>query len=132
MIVDRGTYSAAITLAADVERNTHAAFVGEPIGAPVNHAGDNTAVRLPASGLAVRISVLWWQNSDPRDVRPWIAPDLPAPMSFADYVARRDPSLEVVLAHELSATPAALMGAPNRNWMRLSQRNTDQVWVEWD
>ena len=119
VITDRGTFSAAVSFAADVERNTHALFAGEPTGDPPNSCGDPRRVILPASGIVVRVSALYWQQSDPRDARPWIAPDLPAPESFADYLARRDPALEAVMAYRDSESTAPR--PPNQNWVRKSQ-----------
>src|SRR6185436_14117391 len=40
VIVDRGTFSAAVSLAADLQRETHALFVGEPTGGAPNSPGD--------------------------------------------------------------------------------------------
>jgi hypothetical protein len=119
VIIDRGTFSAAISFVAEVERNTHALFVGEPTGAPANHYGDSRGVTLPASGLDVRISTLYWQHADPRDPRPWLVPDIPAVPTAADYLARRDPALAAILAYEHPAD--ARTRAPNRNWRRPSQ-----------
>ena len=119
VIIDRGTFSAAMSFVAEVERNTHGLFVGEPTGAPANHYGDSRVVTLPASGLEVRISTLYWQHADPRDPRPWIIPDLPAVTSSADYLARRDPALDTILAYEHPSYARAV--TPNRNWRRASQ-----------
>src|SRR5262249_41353861 len=78
VIADRGTFSAAVSLASDLERETNALFVGEPTGGAPNSPGDPAHVTLPASGLIVRISTVFWQGSDPRDPRAFIGPDLPA------------------------------------------------------
>jgi len=50
---------------------------------------------LPNSHLTVRVSSLYWQQSDPRDTREFIEVNIPAPLTFADYAAGRDPALEV-------------------------------------
>ncbi|MDP8909094.1 MAG: hypothetical protein M3N47_08240, partial [Chloroflexota bacterium] len=65
-----------------------------------NHYGENGAIDLPHSGLHVSVSTLWWQYSHPLDDRPWIAPDIPARLSAADYVANRDPVLSAALDHQ--------------------------------
>jgi len=49
---------------------------------------------LPNSHLTVRVSSLYWQQSDPRDTREFIEVNIPAPLTFADYAAGRDPALE--------------------------------------
>ena len=77
---------------ADVE------FVGEPSASRGNHYGDSRRIVLPHSHITVRVSTLYWQLSDPRDVRPWIEPARPAALTLADYAAGRDPVLEAALA----------------------------------
>ena len=113
VIVDRGTFSAAVSLAVELERETHALFVGEPTGGAPNSPGDPTRVTLPASGLVVRISTLLWQGSDPRDRRPFIAPDLPVMESWADWLGRRDPALAAIQSY---APRAASDAPPNTRW----------------
>ena len=94
VIIGRRTFSAAMNLAVDLERHTRALFVGEPTGARPNHYGENAEIILPHSGLRCTASALWWQYSLPHDDRPWIAPDIPAPLWSEDDSARRDPALE--------------------------------------
>jgi hypothetical protein len=113
-IVDRGTFSAAAQLAADLERETHALFVGEPTGAAPDSPGDPAKVRLPASGLVVRISSVLWNGSDPRDPRPFIAPDMPASPTFADWLAHRDPALDAIAGYRAPADTADV--PPNQHW----------------
>lgn len=117
-IIGRGTFSAAVNLAVDLERETQVIFVGEPTAAGPNHYGENAEIVLPHSRLAVSVSSLWWQNSDPRDERPWISPEIPAQLSSADYAANRDPALEAILAYELD--PAHTLPFPDRvgRWWR--------------
>jgi len=124
VITGRDTFSAAMCLAVELERHTQALFVGEPPGATPNHFGDSEQFTLPASGLQVRCSLLVWQNSDPRDQRPWISPDLPAELSFADFFAGRDPALEAVLAYPLPERDG-VGPAPNTRWARAGQRSAD-------
>jgi len=95
-VVDRGTFSAAVSLSCDLERETHAIFVGEPTGGAPNSPGDPTDVKLPKSGLIVRVSTVMWYGSDPRDPRAFIAPDLPAMPTYADWFAHRDPALAAI------------------------------------
>jgi hypothetical protein len=99
VIIGRLTFSAAMNLAVDLERHTRALFVGEPTGARPNHYGENADIALPHSGLRCTAAALWWQYSDPRDDRPWIAPDIPAPLWSADYAASRDPAVEAILRY---------------------------------
>lgn len=114
-VIGRGTFSAAVNLAVDLERETEVIFVGEPTAAGPNHYGENAEVVLPHSRLTVSVSSLWWQNSDPRDTRAWIAPQIPASPSAADYAANRDPAVAAILAYELDTAhtvpfPARIAG----------------------
>ncbi len=54
-----------------------------------NHFGDSRKILLPHLGVTVRASTLYWQYWDPRDDRPWIAPQVAAPLTFDAYVAGR-------------------------------------------
>lgn len=104
VIIGRGTFSAAMNLAVDLEARTRALFVGEPTGARPNGFGENVHVDLPQSGLRVSISGLFWQNSLPVDNRDWIAPDIPARLSSGDYLRQRDPALDAIMRYEHDAT----------------------------
>lgn len=97
VLIDRGTFSAALMLTVDLERHTPALFVGEPTGGKPNHFGDSRKLELPRSGLTVRISSLEWQYSSPRDDRPWVPPHLPVAVTSEHFFAGRDPVLDAVL-----------------------------------
>jgi len=97
VILGRGTFSAAMMFALDVEANTPVLFVGEPTGGRPNHFGDSRLLTLPETGVTVRISSLYWQYSTPHDERPWIEPHLPTPLSAADYRAGKDVSMAAIL-----------------------------------
>ncbi|MFQ5691174.1 MAG: S41 family peptidase [Gemmatimonadota bacterium] len=98
VLIDRGTFSAAVILAAELERATPAIFVGEPTGGRPNGYGDSRRVRLPWTGLTVRVSTLFWQLTNPRDRRDAITPHVTVSARFADYRENRDPTLDTVLA----------------------------------
>jgi hypothetical protein len=98
VIVGRLTFSAAMNLAVDIERNSSAIFVGEPTGASPNHFGETRVLKLPRSGITVLHSTLYWQSSDPRDTRPWIDPTVKASLSSQDYHQNRDPALDAIFA----------------------------------
>ena len=53
---------------------------------------------LEHSGLVFRVAPDYIVVSDPDDDRITIEPDLPAPLSSADYFADRDPAMEAILA----------------------------------
>lgn len=119
VLTGRQTFSAAQNFAADAERWTQAIFAGEPTGSAPNLWGDAKQMELPLTHLHPMVSTLYWQFSDPRDTRVWMLPDLPAPLSFADYLSGRDPALEAALNYK--DDPAAKPNRPNARWHRPSQ-----------
>jgi hypothetical protein len=97
-IVDRGTFSAAVMLAADLEMRTPTILVGEKTGGHPNSWGDAKRIVLPNTGLTVRVSSLFWQLTSPQDKRDAIVPHVPVEETFADWRANRDPALDVASA----------------------------------
>jgi hypothetical protein len=97
VLTGRRTWSAAQMLVSEIEKYTHATFVGEPTASRGNHYGDSRRLTLPNSKVTFRVSTLYWQFSDPRDTRPWITPAIEAPLTFSAYAAGRDPALEAAL-----------------------------------
>lgn len=95
-----------------MERWTDAVFAGEPSSSSPNFAGEETGLVLPYSRVRGSISTRYWQDSDPGDRRPWIAPRIPVTLSSTDYFANRDPVLEAVL--QLIATERELNSAMAR------------------
>jgi len=118
-IIGRATYSAAMMLTDDLEKHTRTLFVGEPTGASPNMYGDAEKIVLPNSELEIWASALHWIYSEPRDNRPWIAPNIPATLSSEDYRARRDPALEAILRHTPSPADAATVAFPDRLWREI-------------
>jgi hypothetical protein len=96
-IIGRGTFSAAMMFAVDLEKHTNTIFVGEPTGSRPNHYGDSRKLQLPNSGVTIRASTLYWQYSDPRDDRKAIEPHISAALSSEDYRENRDPALGAIL-----------------------------------
>jgi hypothetical protein len=129
VIVDRGTFSAAVMLSNDLQRETHARFAGEPTGGAPNSPGDPARVTLPGSGIEVRISTVMWNGSDPRDPRAFIAPDVPAPFSFADWRNHRDPALAAIDAWRPPAGEAD--APPNQRWGSKTQIQAKAPPVAW-
>lgn len=99
VIVGRNTFSAAMNTATLIERHTNAIFVGEPTGSSPNFIGESVRVELPYSKMNGSISDLYWQTSWPMDHRPWIAPLLYTPPTFAAYREGRDPALDAILQY---------------------------------
>jgi tetratricopeptide (TPR) repeat protein len=99
-IIGRNTFSAAMSLVSALERWTETIFVGEPTGNTPSQYGDAKRFVLPHSGLTVRLSSVYWRDSDVDERRPWVAPDIAAGTSWADFAAGRDPVLAAALAYE--------------------------------
>ena len=106
-IIGRSTFSAAINTVSALERWTDTIFVGEPTGNSPSQYGDARKYPLPHGGLVVRLSSVYWRDGSADERRPWIAPDIPAVPSWADYAAGRDPALEAALAYR---PPETLLG----------------------
>jgi hypothetical protein len=103
--------------------------VGEPTGGAPNSPGDPARVTLPASGLLVRISTVLWTGSDPRDPRAFIAPDLPARPTFADWIAHRDPALAAIEAYRGSDSTEVV--PPNTHWSNPARLNANVPPIAW-
>jgi hypothetical protein len=98
VLTGRTTFSAAQNFVNRLERRLPSAtFAGEPSMSSPNFTGEDNPVRLPFSGLTVSISNRYWQDSDPSDRRPWIAPHLPVALTSRAWLANEDPVLDAVL-----------------------------------
>ena len=95
--IGRMTFSAAMICAVELEQQADAIFIGEPTGSRPNHVGEGTQVNLPYSGLSFGMSSRYHQVSDFTDNRYWIAPSITVNLSFADFLAKRDPVLEQIM-----------------------------------
>jgi Tetratricopeptide repeat/Peptidase family S41 len=96
VVIGRQTFSAATMCAVYLERHTNTIFVGEPTGGSPNGYGDHAPIVLPNSGIRIFVSTLYWQESDPRDRRPWIPPQVAADLTSTDYKANVDPAMRAV------------------------------------
>jgi hypothetical protein len=96
VIISRHTFSAAMNTTSMIEINTHATFVGEPTGSSPNFVGESTWFVLPYHKYKVYCSSRYWQFMTSTDRRTWIAPQIAAPLTFADYAANRDPAMEAI------------------------------------
>jgi dienelactone hydrolase len=106
-IISRTTFSAAENFATDLERLVHPVFVGEPSGGSPNLYGDTTATSLPASGLTLHVATIYWQKSTADDPRVAIDPQVPVPLSSADFFAGRDPVLAAAVRSALAPRTVA-------------------------
>jgi C-terminal processing protease CtpA/Prc len=92
VLIGRKTFSAAGNLAAVLDDETRARFVGEPTGGSPNQWGDSAPVELPSLGLTVHVAVEDVQ-AVPRDRRLAVEPDIRIEPSAADFLSGRDPVL---------------------------------------
>ncbi|MDH3216084.1 MAG: S41 family peptidase [Candidatus Krumholzibacteria bacterium] len=129
VLIGPRTFSAAMNLATRLERETDALFVGEPTGGRPNHYGDAKFLTGSATGVHYLVSTLRWADSTPFDKRIWLLPDIPAPPTFADYVAGRDAALDAALSHSpvRKTSDEARVVTP---WARPSQQAGWQFFFE--
>lgn len=97
VLIGRRTFSAGQMLVSELERLSHARFVGEPTANRPNSYGDNEKIVLPGSRLTVRAAYVKWQLRDPRDTRDCTAPHRLAPWTADDWRRGEDPALRVAL-----------------------------------
>ena len=101
-IISRHVASAAQHLVNDLEYLTNTVFVGEPTGQNVQFFSDSRYFSLPESGLRVRTSIGWLQNSSPSpfEKRDALYPDISAEPTIESYINNIDPSLKAIYAYE--------------------------------
>lgn len=106
VLIDGGTFSAAMNLVEDLEQWLPTVFVGSGTGARPNSYGDARKFQLPRSGLTLRLSSLYWQNH-PQDGRTAIDPLIPAMPTVMDVRSGSDPALRALRGLESPATAVA-------------------------
>jgi len=97
LVTGRKTFSAAMSIVDGLLENASISIVGEPPGAALNSFGDPTAIPYPALGLQLDVSTVEHQLSQSNDLSKYVAVDVPALMSFADYAAGNDPAVDAIL-----------------------------------
>jgi dienelactone hydrolase len=110
VLISRLTFSAAENFVTELELVAHPTFVGEPSGGSPNLYGDTVQTELPASGLMLRVAHIYWELSRPEDTRLAIDPQVPVPLSSADFFAGRDPVLGAAISTALA--PKLLAARP--------------------
>jgi hypothetical protein len=118
--------------ALDLEKHTSAIFVGEPTGARPNHYGDSRKIRLPNSGLTLRVSTLYWQYAGPKDERSSLPPHIPVRFVVDDLRTGRDPAFERIvqlLAADATRSPAGQWQGRLLNYdILVHLQNTNGEW----
>ncbi len=97
VLVGRETFSAALGLTSQLERQTRAILVGEPTGSNENAIGEMNPITLPYSKMSGSIASMG--GGKRADTRTWIAPQLYLPPTFAAFRKGRDSALEASLEY---------------------------------
>ena len=98
VLIGRQTFSAAVLLATELDKQTDAVFLGEPTGSSPNLYANPRTLRLPNSGIVVNVSSNYFEVGGPDDERDAIEPDIAVTVSLDDFLAGRDPVLDAALA----------------------------------
>ena len=133
LLTGRRTFSAAVMLVAAFLNDTEVSVVGEPAGAPLNSFGDADARSLTRTGLVLYVSTRRNQLSSSDDLGEYTRVDIPAPISFSDYVAGRDPAVDAILrGDEMRSIPIILStdgaNAARRAYESRTPRFTKYSW----
>ena len=98
VITGRNTFSAGATITARLHDQTTAVVVGEPMGGCPTFWANVAPFRLAYSGIEVSVPTLKEVSVDPDDERQTIEPDIPTPLTVADWAGGVDPALEAIRA----------------------------------
>ena len=106
MIIGRATFSAGLYHAAQWKQWEKATFIGESVGDRLDYWSEGGNINLPNSKIAIHFADSFhrYSRKEYPDRKPYfeelsidsLAPDYPASPSFADYIAGRDPAMDVV------------------------------------
>ncbi len=103
VLIGRRTFSGGVSLAALLENNTKAVFVGEPTSQGPRYYAGPDLLWLPNSNLPVAVSTRLSLNSVPDDRRDRITPHISVPYTYDDFREGRDPLVAAALAYEVPA-----------------------------
>jgi uncharacterized protein (TIGR03437 family) len=113
VVIDKGTFSAALTTAIQLEQPAAAALVqviGEPTGGKPQYFGNVGNVNLPGSLLVLQYSTVLIQRPPYIPDLPSLMPAVPVSTRSTDFFARFDPVMAAMLARN-SGPPAPPSGA---------------------
>jgi hypothetical protein len=122
VLIARNVYSACANFVTDLERLGKAVFVGEPTSGWGNQHGDSTYFMLPYSGVGCQLTGVNWQLSTPFDTRRSLQPNIPVQLTAKDWMAGKDPALEVVLKDMKRPARAEVPPFP---WVAVRQQRSD-------
>jgi hypothetical protein len=89
--------------------------------------GDSKKLLLPSSGLTVRVSSLYWQQSDPRDERPGVGVEIAAPPTSSHPDAAFEKVTDIVRrSHKTGTLDGTWKGTMIIDWERVPIEITDR------
>ena len=94
MLTSIDTFSSALLNTLTLQQRFHAIVAGQTSSQSLNSYGDIRSFKLPNSGLAVWYCTKYFQMAPGREL---LEPDMPVPLTAADYFSGRDAVLEAVL-----------------------------------
>ena len=97
VLVDRGTFSAAVINANSLRELTYAKIVGEEAGGPLAFFAGVKYHKLPHTKLRLIYSTMYWQSD--RGKKGTLMPDVIIPETLANYMAGRDAALEYAICY---------------------------------
>ena len=80
-----------------LDDRTRTRFVGEPTGGRVNHYGDARSVPTPNWGMLFNVSTVPWLARFPQDGRPYVAPAIAVPWTFAYWRDGKDLAMDAAI-----------------------------------
>jgi hypothetical protein len=99
VLIGSSTYSSGVMAAYQFVNDTEAVFVGGPTGGRPNFFGEVETFNLTHSHLEVRYSKEFFRLVE-YDEMPSLFPDISVQLSWADYLAGRDPALDAALQYK--------------------------------
>ena len=100
IVTSTNVFSATPPLVSGLDRTTDAILVGEPTGGSPLAFGGGWSVELDALPIPIKVNIPQLLGGASDDERLTIEPDLPVPLTGADYFAGRDAAMEAILAHQ--------------------------------
>jgi hypothetical protein len=95
IMVDGGTFSAAIDFAVILSDNKLATIVGEPVGDAPTSSGNVIPFSTPNLGISFKVSSSFYVRPDPsRDPADTLEPDIHLPLTVKDIQQKHDPIKE--------------------------------------
>jgi len=131
LLTGRKTFSAGIMMAQGFMDNVDVSVVGEPMGAALNSYGDATEILYERVHLRLHVSTVY-HLSDGFNLREYSPVDLPAPFSFSDWSAGRDPAVDPILRGDEMRSLVAIALADGGAAARRAQEERAQRYARYD